>query len=348
MLFMPRGFSEIGCTGSLAPRFCTSPKAHGSPLDMDGLSSPPTLSSDVQRALQQAVGQVNNAFNSHQVTDQSKPTRRKRLRAKPTAEGEEVVIQKKTKKRIAEDVRASPQESPLDTPVDQPGARSRKRRKASSEQRTQVPTEVGDVNEPTVSSPDIPSQSQAPTAFLNAVVAAASTTAVPSESPSDFSHACFDAPPSSSYPYSTSASTLPSNTAAFQPPVPFSTVAIPDLEYASNEDILRALQDLDVTKIATVLKTLGEAAAAANIPLTSLSSIIPQRPPATSPSSSTPSDLVVASERPTRRVSQHHRRRANVSPRQEPLAHSDHADLLSTKWLSANKLAELARTQGEY
>lgn len=333
-----RKLVEIGCTGSLAPRICTSPKAH--PFDMDGLSSPPTLSSDVQRALQQAVGQVNNAFNSHQVTDQSKPTRRKRPRAKPTAEGEEAVIQKKTKRRIAEDVRASPQESPLNTPVDQPGARSRKRRKASSEQPTQVPTEVSDV-------PDIASQSQAPTAFLNAVVAAASTTAVPSGSPSDFSHACFDPPPSSSYPYSTSASSLPSNAAVFQPPVPFSTVAIPDLEYASNEDILRALQDLDVTKIATVLKTLGEAAAAANIPLTSLSSIIPQRPPATSPSSSTPSDLVVASERPTRRVSQHHGRRANVTPRQEPLAHSDHADLLSTKWLSANKLAELAKTQGE-
>jgi hypothetical protein len=308
---------------------------------MDGLSSPPTLSSDVQRALQQAVGQANNAFNSHQVTDQSKPTRRKRLREKPTAEGEEAVIQKKTKRRIAEDVHASAQES---SPVDQPGARSKKRRKASSKQRTQVPTEGSDVNELTVSPSDIASQSQTPTAFLNAVVAAASTTAVTSGSPSDFSHACFDTPPSSSYPYSTSASNLPSNATAFQPPVPFSTVAVPDLEYASNEDILRALQDLDVTKIATVLKTLGEAAAAANIPLTSLSSIIPQRPLATS--SSTPSDLGVASERPTRRVSQLHRHRANVSSRQEPLAHSDHADLLSTKWLSARKLAELAKTQG--
>jgi hypothetical protein len=343
---MPRGFGHI-YAGSLAPRFCTSPKAHGSrsPFDMDGLSSPPTLSSDVQRALQQAVGQVNNAFNSHQVTDQSKPTRRKRPREKATAEDEEVVIQKKTKRRIADDVHASPQEAPSNTMVDQSGARSKKRRKASSKQRTQVPTDVSDVNELTVSSSDIASQSQTPTAFLNAVVAAASTTA---GSPSDFSHACFDTPPSSSYPYSTSASNLPSNAAAFQPPVPFSTVAVPDLEYASNEDILRALQDLDVTKIATVLKTLGEAAAAANIPLTSLSSIIPQRPPATSPSSSTPSDLIVASERPTRRVSQLHRHRPNVNSRQEPLAHSDHAELLSTKWLSANKLAELAKTQGEY
>jgi len=313
---------------------------------MDGLPSPPELSSDIQRALQQAVGQANNAFISHQVADQSMPTRRKRTREKPPAEGVEVVNQKKLKKRVAEVVHTSPQGSPFIAAVDQPGAQSKKRRKASSKQNTQVATEVSDINELPVSSSDISSQSQSPTAFLNAVVAAASATAAPPGPSSDFSHACFDAPPSSSYPYPTSANDLPSNAAAFQPSVSFSTVAVPDLEYASNDDILRALQDLDVTKIATVLKTLGEAAAAANIPLTSLSSIITQRPLPTT--SSIPSNPIVTTEHPTRRVSQHHRRHANANSQQEPLAHSDHADLLATKWLSANKLAELARTQGEY
>jgi hypothetical protein len=297
---------------------------------MDGLSSPPELSSDVQRALQQAVGQANNAFISHPVANQSKPTRPKRTREKPPPGEVEVVITKKRKKRIAEVVLASPQASPSITTVDKSGPRSKKRRKAPSKQRTQVAPS------------GIAPPSQTPTAFLNAVVAAASATAVPSASPSDLSHACFDAPPSSPYPYSTSASDLPSNDAAFQPSVSFSTVAIPDLECASNDDILRALQDLDVTKIATVLETLGEAAAVANIPLTSIT----QRPLPTAPAISTPSNLVVIAERPTR-VSQHHRRHANVSSHQEPLAHSDHADLLATKWLSANKLAELARTQGE-
>jgi hypothetical protein len=307
---------------------------------MDGLQSPPELSSDVQRALQQAVGQANSAFISHQVADQSRPTRRNRTREKPPVEGLQVVNQKK-RKRATEVIHASPQGSPFITAVDQPGSRSKKRRKASSKQSTQV------FNELPVSSLDISSQSQSPTAFLNAVVAAASASTAPPGSSSNFSPACFDAPPSSSCPFSTSASDLPSNAAAFQPPVSFSTVAVPDLEYASNDDILRALQDLDVTKIATVLKTLGEAAAAANMPLTSLSSIITQRPLPT-PTSSTPSNPVVITGRPTRRVSQHRRRSANVSSQQEPLAHSDHADLLATKWLSANKLAELARTQGEH
>ena len=330
---MPRGFGGYTYAGSSAPRFCTSPKEPGRPFYMDGLQSPPELSSDVQRALQQAVGQANSAFIGHQVADQSRPnTRRKRTREKPPAEGVDVVNEKKRKKGATEVVHASPQ----DTAADQSGSRSKKRRKASSKQSTQVATEVGDVNELPVSSLDISSQSQPPTSFLNAVVAAASASAAPPGSLSDFSH--FDAPP----PYSPSAGDLPSNAATFQPPVSFSTVAIPDLEYASNDDILRALQELDVTKIATVLKTLGDAAAAASVPLTSLSSIITQRPLPT-PTSSTPSNPITTAC-PTRRVSQ---RRVNVNSQQEPLAHTDHADLLATKWLSANKLAELARTQGE-
>ncbi|KAH9179777.1 hypothetical protein EDB89DRAFT_1923153 [Lactarius sanguifluus] len=295
------------------PRFCTSPKEHGSPFYMDGLPPPPELSSDIQRALQQAVGQANNAFISHQVADQSMPTKRKRTREKPPAGVVEVVNQKKRKKRIAEI-----------NPVHNRKKGEKRRRKQS----TQVTTEVSDINELPVSSSDISSQSQPPTAFLNAIVAAASATAAPPGHSSDFSHTCFDAPSSSSYPYSTSASDPPPNAAAFQPPVSFSTVA-----------------DLDVTKIATVLKTLGEAAAAANIPVTSLSSIITQRPLPT-PTRTTPPNPVVITERPMRRVSQHNRRNANGSSQQEPLAHSDHADLLATKWLSANKLSELAKTQG--
>ncbi|KAI9448110.1 hypothetical protein H4582DRAFT_2139866 [Lactarius indigo] len=282
---------------------------------MDGLPSPPELSSDIQRALQQAVGQANNTFISHQVVDQSIPTKRKRSREKPPEQEVEVVNQRKRKKRIAEVIHTSPQGSPFLDAVDQPGAQSKKRRKAPSNQSTQVTTELR--RQPQLHLQDIRQIS--------------------------LTHVS-NAPSSSSYPYPTSASDPP-NAAAFQPPVSFSAVAVPDLEYASNDDIVRALQDLDVTKIATVLKTLGEAAAAANIPVASLSSIITQRPlPA--PTRSTPSNPAVTTERPTRRVSQHHRRSANGSSQQEPLTHSDHADLLATKWLSANKLAELARTQG--
>ncbi len=242
---------------------------------MDGLPSPPELSSDIQRALQRAVGQANNAFTSRQVADQTSPTRRKHAREEPPTERVEVVKQKKKRKRVAENVHTSPQGPPVNTAVDKLGPRSKKRKTTSSKLPAQVATDVSNVTE-------------------------------------------------------------------LQPQVSFSAVGVPDLEYASNDDILRALQDLDVTKIATVLKTLGEAAAAANLPLTSLSSTITQRPLSAPPTSSTPSNPVV----PTRRVPQHHRRHVHVSS--QPLAHSDHADVLATKWLSASKLAELARTQGKY
>ena len=43
--------------------------------------------------------------------------------------------------------------------------------------------------------------------------------------------------------------------------VPFSLLA-----YGSNEDVLRALQELNITKIASVLKTLGDTAANTNAP----------------------------------------------------------------------------------
>ena len=43
--------------------------------------------------------------------------------------------------------------------------------------------------------------------------------------------------------------------------VPFSQLA-----FGSNEDVLRALQELDITKTASVLKTLGDAVANTNTP----------------------------------------------------------------------------------
>lgn len=65
---------------------------------MDVLTSPPELSSEIQRALQQAVGQANNAFTSHQLIHQPKTTKRKRSNDK---EGREAIKQKKKKKKKA-------------------------------------------------------------------------------------------------------------------------------------------------------------------------------------------------------------------------------------------------------
>ncbi|KAI0284296.1 hypothetical protein BGY98DRAFT_948850 [Russula aff. rugulosa BPL654] len=286
---------------------------------MDVLTSPPELSSEIQRALQQAVGQANNAFTSHQLIDQHKTAKRKRNKDK---EGREAVKQKKKeKKAVAQAGHVSPRESSTISTSHRGSAQSS-------------------------SVPSSPSQSPSPESFLDAVVSAASVTSPHSGSPYNLSQPCFDPQSSSSYPYPTMPNGLSLNAGGFQPPDSLSNATVPDLNYASNDDILLALQDLDVTKIATVLKTLGEAAAAANVPLniTSLPSTLLQRPHAATPIDPTLSNSTAVAERSAPQVPQHHRRLVDTP--QELLEQSDHAILLATKWLNPQKLAELAKTQG--
>jgi len=123
-------------------------------------------------------------------------------------------------------------------------------------------------------------------------------------------------------------------------------VPLPDFAYGSNEDILRAIQDLDMSKIANVIKSLGEAAAAAS----SSGFIRAPSPPPAQPTQL--GQVPVASgdilgnptTEPTREKS---KRTLDMSlPGPEQYTSADHAHLLANKWLSANKLADLVKTQG--
>ncbi|KAF8631550.1 hypothetical protein AX15_002305 [Amanita polypyramis BW_CC] len=130
----------------------------------------------------------------------------------------------------------------------------------------------------------------------------------------------------------------------FSPPinVPFS-----ELTFGCNEDVLRALQDIDISKIANVLKTLEDAATAANVPLP-----IHQPPPVPpSPSSNAPratplgqvpvpSNAIIANASIS--SSQESSRRQATTHQTTP----DHAYLLAHKWLNASKLSELVKTEG--
>jgi len=311
---------------------------------MDVLPPPPELPSDIRRAIQQAVGQANNAFISHQVSSQPGTAKRKRDKDSATIKNAGDAVKQKKRKRAAEAAHTSPQESSSTSIANQSSAKSKEVNKTSSELGTLVAPDLGDTNESLDPSP--PSQSQSPDGFLDAVVSAASATGAPSETPYSFSNTCFDPSSSSSYPYAAISNELPLDPAAFQPPDSFSNTAVPDLAYASNDDILHALQDLDVTKIASVLKTLGEAAAAANVPLTSLPSTLLRRPPPATPNDSTPSNSVGTAQCQALPVTQHDRHLVDLNTHRESLEYSDHAELLATKWLSAQKLAELAKTQG--
>jgi Myb-like DNA-binding protein REB1 len=120
-----------------------------------------------------------------------------------------------------------------------------------------------------------------------------------------------------------------------------------ELSFGSNEDILRVFQDLDLTKIANVLKTLGEAAAAANVPLGAPPVFMPPPPQqvALTPLGQVPTDSGAILGHPVKHTKdQGHRRKLDLGSEQH--ANPEHAQWLATKWMNAAKLAELVKTHG--
>jgi len=146
--------------------------------------------------------------------------------------------------------------------------------------------------------------------------------------------------------------------------VPGQTYALPngislsDLAFGSNEDVLRALQELDVSKIASTLKNLGETAAGPTLPAFSSQmpfvTTAPLRPhdhSISAPPPPVPGQMSVPLNRvmvPTKTVSSTGQKRTidmNL-PGNEHHTNPTHAHLLANKWLNASKLAELVRDQG--
>jgi hypothetical protein len=118
-----------------------------------------------------------------------------------------------------------------------------------------------------------------------------------------------------------------------------------ELSFGSNEDVLRALQALDMSKITNVLKTLGEAAAAANGQAFTGEQI--QATPLGQIPVGSGAILGFASQEPN--TSTGHRRTLDMTlPGAEYHTRADHAYLLANKWLNAGKLSELVRTEGTH
>ena len=128
--------------------------------------------------------------------------------------------------------------------------------------------------------------------------------------------------------------------AAYLSGVPFSQLA-----FGSNEDVLRALQELDITKIASALKTLGDAASNANVPqVNGMPSELQPPPPAVWQVPATSNVILGIPPKPSTSGSKNS---LNMSlPGNEQHTNPDHAYLLANKWLNATKLAELVRDEG--
>lgn len=281
------------------------------------------------------------------------------------------VVKDKKKKRKRHDEQPS-QNTPVDTPSHQNVAttndtsteeRKKKKRdkgkaKDSANTATQPSKEPVTVPEPQISAEDIDANAQASTAALLSAIVAAAAGASPemlNASPAGQIDPQYPPPPmlSNGHP---PFMTLPMPYLPPLPPVPdsssFSNMGLPfsDLSFGSNEDVLRALQDLDITKIANVLKTLGDAVAAANAQPIASFAPAPVFYPINPPPQPTPVGQVPAPSNAILGIPPKKPARAkpvDTSPAvPEQHGNPDHAELLANKWLSTSKLAELVRTEG--
>lgn len=300
-----------------------------------------SLTSDIQRALQLAVGEANNPFV------QSQSSKKKRPRNDTPDNGRDKKRKKKKKST------SSP-----DAPVGQIPAPNKEKGKAKEV----VPADIDQQDH------SVDSQHASSAAFLNAVVAAASAT-------SDVQP--IEIPPYQATPPFQDQQILPDQSSPYiqYPPLhygfhdpsqfgqpspqghpifPGLGAPLPDFNFASNDDIIRALQDMDVSKIASVLKSLGDAAAA-NAAATNPPAFVPPPPsllPNTIVRSQPQADMPSTSTGPIlssvpKSTKSSHKRVLDMSLPGPDQVNPEHAHMLANKWMNASKLAELVKTQGK-
>ncbi|KAG6336529.1 hypothetical protein ID866_2551 [Astraeus odoratus] len=329
------------------------------------------LSSDIQRALQLAVGEVNHPF----IQSQTKKTSRKKRHRNDDARDDEKQA-KKTKKRVDKSIDTGAHSDPAHQSMHQQPLQSDS--PAQVQTAEEVPTESADSPSQVLSSglqQDLSGDNHhaSSAAFLNAVVAAASATSSASQP--------MDMPPYPHHPpYQEHHPMIPDQQTPYlpyppvhygyedpqfghpppppqpQPLFPGVGGAMPDFSFTSNDDILRAIQDMDMSKIASVFKSLGDAAAAAAngsagnplppgfmppVPPNGEAALRPQSV-MNMPSTSSGSALSTA---PKSTKSSHKRVLDMSLPGPEP-SNPEHAHMLANKWMNASKLAELVKTEG--
>lgn len=317
------------------------------------------LSSDIQRALQLAVGEANNAF----IQSQS----RKASRRKHSRNDDAVPDDKHKNKRKKADCSTDtvgpihPESSQDEAPGD-----------AHSMTSKDVLAQVADSLPSGLQHPDLSGDSHhaASAAFLNAVVAAASATSSDSQP--------IDVQPYQHHPtYQDQHSMAPDQSPQYlpfppvhyggfnevpqfdasHPPHPQSHALfpglsgpVPDFQFTSNDDLLRAIQDMDMSKIASVFKALGDVAITADTPGESAS--LPNLdPPDISRRPASVVDVPSTSPKPNlstapKSTKSSHKRVLDMNLPGPAPSNLEHAHMLANKWMNASKLAELVKSEG--
>ncbi|TCD70029.1 RNA polymerase I enhancer binding protein [Steccherinum ochraceum] len=366
----------------------------------------------IQQAIQQAVGNVNDAAD---VTRKEKKDKKKKKRQReedaadqaPVAEavggedGEHERKRKKKKKKhdrnnddiqpaVEEEVSGTdaamqdrtlpepvpPSDDPLPEaapdeviwtsahmpPEPEPEKRNKKKKGKKDKGKGRAVEEGSQEPPAAAAAPTVDDTSSAE--FLSAVVAAASATSgsahhhpvpppdfhgMPPPFPPYQGHFPYP-PPMVVYPYPPG---HPNAMYGHPPPPIYPDIPGLSLGDLSSEDLLRTLEDLDITKIASALKTLGDAAAANNAQMNIAQGGLPlSLPPGPPPVRQRPvkSDMILgrppkpakgASKRPPLPPSI-----ATKSPEPGDEGNPDHAHMLANVWMNATKLAEMVKKQG--
>ncbi|KAI0797040.1 hypothetical protein C8Q75DRAFT_222797 [Abortiporus biennis] len=351
----------------------------------DATTSSSPLTPAIQQALEQAVGDVNDAAKAARK-DKKKSKKRGREQEGEEQAGElEVVAEKPKKKKKKKHHKEATEQEPVATdpsPASEEDRDKKKKDKKDKKDKGKQRAQDDSRSVPTSTSENITladsNTDESSAAFLKAVIAAASATA--QNTPSDIEH---DMPPPSSVPPSFADQFLhlppPSPRPGFQIPPPahlqdshnpfdptlaasgtglFPDVASLNLPDLSPEELLRTIQELDVNKLASVLKNLGDASTAASVNLNTPPLFVPApHPPAPHVRSGRkkPAKAIQILSDPHANGNGAGPSNRNNAPKRPPIdlsavqteeVNQEHAHMLSHVWMSAGKLSQMAEEEG--
>lgn len=291
---------------------------------------PPLLPHDLERVIQQALVQANDSLRSEAISGQKKSKKRNRDLVPEENEQPAKEPKKKRKKKNKEpvpEVIAGGPDVVATTPNEESQPVEKKKKKKRSKAHDPPPTQEIQID------PALQNLSATP-------------------------------PPPAPIPLPPPPVHVDSDSSNFLPPE-LRHVFATGGPLNTNEDILRALQDLDITKITGALQSLGEVAAATHISLPNLTTSAPSPPPvrvpppksaATKIATSVPNPQTHPSPINQQVTAANDEQPANARPSftaPPPPAYTsnqnpEHAQLLYTKWLNNAKLADLAKTIGPF
>ena len=324
-----------------------------------------TLTSDIQRSIQQAVTNAHVALNNPGGAVKVNRKKRKRggedIQERSTSADGETTGRKKSKKKKKSSLQDGSTATVQDTSVGESSASSeppqppekavKRKKKKGKERDTEIPID-----------PALTANSEGPPdpqtiAFLQALIAASDPTnpqLMSAQVPVDqqLIHPPFDPNVQMMFPGHFMPMghgfTFPMQPGFVDPAglvngVP-GRLSLPELTSHANEEIMRTLQGVDLAKLQGVLQVLGDAAAAAEQPSDMLH-VLPgfqgmPPPPTLPPTKQNPASSHTILGQPSQSS------KPPSPPDWQQFANPAHAELLATKWMNTTKLKEMAKNEG--